>query len=231
MFDSLKPYQRILLVLSEEKEKGKSKLTSKEVAHLLRSGYDWPLSAKEVSNILNPLKGRKIKVWNETGAVTFEITREGIAEINSLLDKPKEMPNAASKLPEKIIERLGSSFKNELRELAVSMDAKCPICSAILLRRILEKTLILVFLKRGLQNKISSAQNQFMSLSALLNLAQSTKIDSLVVLNSKNARNIEGIKFLGDTAAHNPLYLPSMDEIQTQLPFYSVALEEIARHL
>ena len=47
----------------------------------------------------------------------------------------------------------------------------------------------------------------------------------------KTAKLIEGIKFLGDSAAHNPLTNVEMDTIIPQMPYIITAYEEISTKL
>jgi len=48
---------------------------------------------------------------------------------------------------------------------------------------------------------------------------------------SKTANEIKGLKFLGDTAAHNPLVGVDMASIIPQMPFIITAYKELAKHL
>jgi len=50
-------------------------------------------------------------------------------------------------------------------------------------------------------------------------------------LSPKTAEKIEGIKFLGDTSAHNPLVNVDMETILPQMPFIITAYKELAKHL
>lgn len=135
-----------MLVLSEEKQNGKLRMTANEIVKILHTRYEWPLDASAVPRILNPINDRKIKIWKENKTVYYEIIRDGLTEINELTQKPKELPSSASKLSEDCIKKLGPTFKEEIRELGVTMSARCPITSAMLLRKIFEKSLIKVFL-------------------------------------------------------------------------------------
>jgi hypothetical protein len=44
----------------------------------------------------------------------------------------------------------------------------------------------------------------------------------------KTAKEIEGIKFLGDASAHNPLIIVSMEIIEPVMPFIVTAYSELA---
>jgi len=48
---------------------------------------------------------------------------------------------------------------------------------------------------------------------------------------SRTGREIKRIKFLGDTAAHNPLTNVEMNTIIPQMPFIITAFEELAKRL
>lgn len=228
MFDSLKKYQRILLVLYEENKKGNPKLSSEQISALSLSKYDLPFTPKEIANTLNPLSGKKVVRTGQP--VTYQIIRPGILEIESLQNIPAILPNSDSKLSPEVLAALGNSFSGEVRELSFAMKNQCPISASVLLRRILEKLLIRVFLKHVQKTELVSANGDYRSLSFLLDLAQSTKIYGGVILNTRNASNLDKMKFLGDTAAHNPSITPSIVDVQTHLAYYSVAVTEIAQH-
>ncbi len=48
---------------------------------------------------------------------------------------------------------------------------------------------------------------------------------------TKTAKEIQGIKFLGDTSAHNPLTEVDMKTIIPQMPYIITAYKELAKKL
>ncbi len=65
----------------------------------------------------------------------------------------------------------------------------------------------------------------------MIDIASREKVSGLPVLTGKTATELRGIKFLGDTAAHNPLVDVEMPTIVPQMPFLITALGELSRHL
>ena len=57
------------------------------------------------------------------------------------------------------------------------------------------------------------------------------KVGGVPFLMSRTGREIKRIKFLGDTAAHNPLTNVEMNTIIPQMPFIITAFEELAKRL
>jgi len=68
-------------------------------------------------------------------------------------------------------------------------------------------------------------------LGTMINIASSEKIRGISFLTPKTAKEIKGIKFLGDAAAHNPLINVDMKTIIPQMPYIITAYEELAKKL
>jgi hypothetical protein len=71
----------------------------------------------------------------------------------------------------------------------------------------------------------------FVGLRTMLNLSKMNKVKGKPFLMPKTAEKIEGIKFLGDTSAHNPLTNVSTKTIIPQMPFIITAYEELSKKL
>jgi hypothetical protein len=99
------------------------------------------------------------------------------------------------------------------------------------LRKILEKLIFLTFAKSEMSDKLKDRNGDFVGLKTMLNLASSTKINGKPFLMPKTAKEIEGIKFLGDTSAHNPLTNVNIKTILPQMPFIITAYEELSKKL
>jgi hypothetical protein len=106
-------------------------------------------------------------------------------------------------------------------------------CTAFLLRKILEKLLIIIFGKKGkdalLEDK--GRPGGWNGLKDIIEIAAKEKINGIPFLIPKTANEIKGLKFLGDTAAHNPLVSVDMQTILPQMPYIITAYEELAKHL
>jgi hypothetical protein len=68
-------------------------------------------------------------------------------------------------------------------------------------------------------------------LKDIIEIAAKEKINGIPFLIPKTANEIKGLKFLGDTAAHNPLVSVDMQTILPQMPYIITAYEELAKHL
>jgi hypothetical protein len=125
---------------------------------------------------------------------------------------------------------LGDKFSEEIADLRWNFG-KSGTCSAFLLRKILEKLIFLTFAKNGLENKLKNYQGRFVGLEDMINLASSEKIGGLPFLMPQTARNIKGMKYLGDIAAHDPLTNVDPKTINPQMPFIITAYEELSQKL
>lgn len=127
---------------------------------------------------------------------------------------------------------LGNDFKIEIGDLEYNYG-KSGDCTAFLLRKILEKLIYLVFAKNGSLEKIKDQNkpNQLVGLDKMIQLSAREKINGKNILMPKTAKKLEGIKFLGDTAAHNPLMNVKMEMIILQLPFIDTAYRELKNYL
>jgi len=133
---------------------------------------------------------------------------------------------------EDFVKRLRKNFGRELEELHDNFGRNGN-CTAFLLRKILEKLIIVVFLKNGegklLEDK--SRPGGWTGLKDMIDIAAQEKLHGVPFLMPKTANEIKGIKFLGDTAAHNPLVGVDIKTILPQMPFIITAYEELAERL
>lgn len=131
-----------------------------------------------------------------------------------------------------LITKLGNSFQTEIGDLHLNFG-RSGICTAFLLRKILEKEIILAFAKNGISKKIEdrSYTGRIIGLEAMVDTAAREKIIGIPMLTPKTAEKIKGIKFLGDTSAHNPLVSVDMETILPQMPFIITAYKELAERL
>lgn len=129
-----------------------------------------------------------------------------------------------------LIRRLGDDFSEEISGLRWNFG-RSGISSAFLLRKILEKLIFLTFAKNGLGNKLKNSQGKFIGLEDMINVASSETIDGLPFIMPQTARNIKGMKFLGDIAVHDPFANVDMKTIIPQMPFIITAYEELSKKL
>lgn len=132
--------------------------------------------------------------------------------------------------PAELIEALEKDFKHELEDLKLNYGTS-GTCTAFLLRKILEKLIFLTFAKNGIGEKLKDANGDFLGLNAMLKMAAGLAVHGKPFLMPKTAKEIEGIKFLGDTSAHNPLVDVPMEAIKPVMPFIVTAYSELAKKL
>jgi hypothetical protein len=128
--------------------------------------------------------------------------------------------------------KLDKNFAVELSELHDNFG-KHGNATAFLLRKILEKLLIIVFGKLGKDAQIvdNARPGGWKGLQEIIEIAAREKVDGLPLLLPKTANAIKGIKFLGDAAAHNPLVSVDTTTIVPQMPFIITAYGELAERL
>ncbi len=160
------------------------------------------------------------------------LTRKGIKRKYTYIQKTasKEIVLDHDLFSDSLINSMGEDFKEEIKDLHLNYG-QSGTCTSFLLRKILEKLIFLGFAKNSLSDKLKDSRGDFLGLKAMLNMASSTKIGGKTFLMPKTAKSIEGIKFLGDTSAHNPLTNVSIRTIIPQMPFIITAYEELSKNL
>ena len=133
---------------------------------------------------------------------------------------------------EDLMRKLGRDFNFELEELHDNFG-KHGNCTAFLLRKILEKLLIITFSKKQKGHLLEDPARPggWKGLKEMIEIAAKEKVDGVPFLTGKTAHEIKGLKFLGDTAAHNPLVGVDMTSILPQMPYMITAYAELAKRL
>ena len=128
--------------------------------------------------------------------------------------------------------KLQRNFSKELYELRGTFG-RYGNCSAFLLRKILEKLLIICFRKVGKSVLIedNNKPGGLIGLESMIELAMKERVNSVPILSGKTGSHIRGTKFLGDTAAHSPLIDVDVEDILPQMPYVVTAYKELAVHL
>ncbi len=133
-------------------------------------------------------------------------------------------------LPRELVSVLRTDFKAEIDDLKLNFG-RSGTCTAFLLRKILEKLIFISFAKNRIEEKLRDKDRDLVGLKAMLKACQENKINGKPFLLTKTAKEIEGIKFLGDASAHNPLANVSMDTIVPMMPFIITAYTELTLKL
>lgn len=176
------------------------------------------------ADILHAVKpsGSKHNFW-----VLASVTR---AEALALLGKSKKVIELQQDLfsPE-LTRQLQKDFGREIEELRDNFG-RHGNCTAFLLRKILEKMLIIVFAKNAKGQLLEDAARPggWKGLQAMIETAAREKHGGVPFLTNKTANEMKGVKFLGDTAAHNPKVSVAMTTIVPQMPYIITAYEELA---
>ena len=145
---------------------------------------------------------------------------------------PKGIVLTADILPDELISALGQDFETEIADLRINYG-RSGTCTAFLLRKVLEKLIFLTFAKNGEQDKLEDKQRggELVGLKTMLTLATAIKVAGKPFLMPRTAKEIEGIKFLGDASAHNPLANVSMKTIVPVMPYIITAYTELSKKL
>lgn len=142
----------------------------------------------------------------------------------------KRVSIAETPLPERLINELGQDFKPEINDLKLNFG-QSGTCTAFLLRKILEKLIFLTFAKNGQLSIIKDKQGHLVGLKDMLRLSTTTYVEGIPYLLPKVVEKIEGIKFLGDSAAHDPIANVDMETILPCMAFITTALEQLSAKL
>jgi len=131
-----------------------------------------------------------------------------------------------------LLKKLGKDFKSEFEDLKLNFG-RSGNCTAFLLRKFLEKLIYIAFAHHNLATKLEdkSQTGRLLGLEAMIGVASLEKIKGIPFILPKTAQQIRGIKFLGDTSAHNPLAKVDMETIIPQMPFIIVAYRELAQKI
>jgi hypothetical protein len=169
--------------------------------------------------------GSKINYY-VIASVSREVALRQIGKGRRVLELEEEL------FSDDLVGRLGNSFSADLLELKINFG-KCGTSTAFLLRKILEKLLVIVFRKL---NKVVAIEDKhrpggWKGLQQMIEVAAKEKEGGVSILLHRTAAEVGGIKFLGDVAAHNPFVDVDMRTITPQMPYIITAFEELSRHL
>jgi len=170
-------------------------------------------------------KGSKLNYW----ALASLDRQEAVRAIG----KSKRVIEIEHQLfSEALLKKLGAPFAVEVGELHDNFG-KNGNSTAFLLRKILEKLLIITFGKLGRSALIEDQgrPGRWKGLDELIRLATTEKVNGIPILLARTGTQIQGIKFLGDASAHNPLASVDTSTILPQMPFIITAYEELSKHL
>lgn len=170
-------------------------------------------------------RGSRQKFW-----ILSSVSKDEALQMIGKTRKVKEVEDDL--FSSRLVTRLGEPFRRELSELRDNFGRNGN-STAFLLRKILEKLIIIVLGKAGREHVLEDAGSpgRFKGLEEMVQIASKERHDGIPFLLPRTANEIRGIKFLGDAAAHNPLIGVEMATILPQMPFIITAYEELAARL
>jgi hypothetical protein len=221
------------------------------IRELISEGFfDSPVSSKEVANRVAERFGRK---WSTSRVQTYVRRFSGIihavkpqgvfvnywvlssvsrSDALQMIGKNRRIVEIEHQLfgPD-LLKKLEKNFAQEIEELH-GVFGKYGDSTAFLLRKILEKLLVIAFRKVGKGSLIEdkTRPGRLIGLEAIVELAMREKVNAVPLLTGKTGNEIKVIKFLGDTAAHNPMVNVHVTDIIPQMPFIITAYKELATH-
>lgn len=145
--------------------------------------------------------------------------------------KEKEITELNTILSEITGKKLGEKFQQDIRELNTSFTYDCGNSAAFLLRKILEKAIFYVFVTNNKTELVKEENGNLKGLQDMINLCSSERIKGIPILLPKTAKELLGIKFLGDSAAHDYLANIEVSDINYQLPYWTIAIKELCDKL
>lgn len=196
--------------------------TLNEVSALITDKWGHNFSASDIS-----------KALHEASFLIRTGRRRSFQYRQRVSPKSKKIESVEEQLfSDDLVTKLGNRFKTELDNLHLNFGHS-GTCTAFLLRKILEKSIFFAFAKNGLSKKLEDGNGtgKLIGLEAMVGAAAREKIDGVSILVPKTAEKIEGIKFLGDVSAHNPLTNVDMEAILPQMPYIITAYKELAENL
>lgn len=189
---------------------------------------------KNINDIFKKLSHKKNPIFLKRGK-NYTFHRNSLKELDEIFhiksSGSQEVKKTTFKglFSEKLIKRMTQDFSVELKDLHL-VFGKSGTFTAFILRKILEKMIFLVFARNNLLQVIEK-DKELVGLKSMIDECTKNKIKGNFILMPKTGKNLNGIKFLGDSAAHNPLTNVEMDTIIPQMPFIITAYEELSNRL
>lgn len=202
----------------------------------VRSTWGKKLKPNEVQTYMKKFMAqriiRAIKVQGHQGNfwVLANVSKE---KALSIITKNKKVLEIEEELfSEKLVKKLQRDFNIEIEDLHHNFG-KSGNCTAFLLRKILEKLIYIAFSKNSIEIKLEdkSRPGGLVGLETMINFCASEKIKGVPFLMPKTAKEVKGMKFLGDVSAHNPLTNVDTKTIIPQMPYIITAYEELSKKL
>ena len=209
-------------------------VSSAEIVHRIREKFGRKWSTSRVQTYMRKFVGIAHAVKPRESRVNYWVLAStGRADALQMIGKSHRVIEVEHFLFAPDLEsKLQKNFSKELHELRGTFG-RYGNCSAFLLRKILEKLMIICFRKvgKGALIEDGSKPGGLIGLESMIELAMRERVNSVPMLSGKTGSHIKGAKFLGDTAAHNPLVDVAVEDVLPQMPYVVTAYKELALHL
>jgi len=208
--------------------------------------FDKPVSSEEVSRSVREKSGQRLKSHHVQTymkkflkadilhAVKPQRSKQNywvLASVNrqSALRMIGKAPSTEL-FSAKLRKKLQKNFGIEMEELEDNYASKHGNSTAFLLRKILEKLLIIVFAKNHKETLLEDKARPggWKGLQEMIDIASREKHGGIFYLTGRTANETKGMKFLGDVAAHNPKISVAITTIAPQMAYIITAYEELA---
>jgi hypothetical protein len=221
--DTLEPLLQAYWILAIAEDKLAIKhLSAKQLSNLAEQ-LKIDLPALAISRAFARVRG-EIKAKKE-GDIYYSLMEKGR---NRLLGKILKREDVQELFSQELLKKFGEKFQKDFNQLSINFTNNCGDGVAFFLRKILEKTIYKVFAKQNKLDALKDKGGKFLGLDKMLKIASNEEVAGEPIMLARTYKNVAGIKFLGDTAAHNFIINVDMPEIIPQLPFIITAFKEIA---
>lgn len=170
-----------------------------EVISLINSSRNWSEWSSNMEKWINDIYG-----WDVEDDITIE-QNETI-------------------LPLAIFNGLQQNFQSICKQINASYEHNLYDCAAVMMRRLLEGLLIMVYQSHGIESEIKNKNGRHLTLDKIIKNAENNSELSLSV-NTKN--NMYKFKNLGNYSAHKIWYNTTKKDIEPLVFDYRVIIEEL----
>ena len=203
-----------------------NKLVSKISDDLGVAKSDYIKSLGLETNILENVKQGMLSKRKTNGKIEYSQRQPPEIKI-----KEAEITELNTVLSEITKKRLGDRFQQDIKELNISFTYDCGNSAAFILRKFLEKAIFHALANNGKIDLVKNPEGSIFGLEAMINVCAKEKINGMPILLPKNAKELLGMKFLGDSAAHDYLADVELKDINHQLSFWTMAIKQLIVNL
>lgn len=128
-------------------------------------------------------------------------------------------------LPEKLYSNTRNYIEQLSKQINASYENNLFDCTAVMMRRLMEVLIILMFQNEQIENKILDKQgNKYVNLEKMIKIANS---EPLFKLSQNTQRDMEVFRELGNLSAHKIWYNSTKKDIERLILRYRAMIEEL----